>query len=283
MGSSGIGSQSLVNTMIGIKSTDNTKSRIPAVKKSTSSKRKPLNYNHREISGQILRAKKIQSAGTVLTRAKSKVAVLQRQAGSGEYNSREVANALAHARRMVRCAQVKISNLKQEEQERKNHMRKSKAKEIQISNKARQKLAKKENDFKQKIALEGIQEISKEKRKRIELVQKRRMHRNQERSLITEADMKYLKSMTKDSPDDSPATLDLSMEALSMAELQMMSQNQVNAKIESEIEAEVEAEISAETGIDYTVGNGTIASMPVSDAAISTSDAAVGASVDISL
>ena len=41
--------------------------------------------------------------------------MLQRCKASDQYHDSEVEIALAHAKRMVKCAQLKVSNLKQEE------------------------------------------------------------------------------------------------------------------------------------------------------------------------
>lgn len=77
--------------------------------------KKKLNYNPREIANQLQRVTKSRNAATVLTRAKSKVAVLQSAKASGQYKDSDVRIALAHARRMVECTRLKMRNLKEEE------------------------------------------------------------------------------------------------------------------------------------------------------------------------
>lgn len=112
-----VSNQASMTGTLSIRKSTNTFEQMAGVSSSGGTSKKQLNYNHRDISGQLLRAKKPQSASAALTRAKSKVSMLQRAAASGQYDSKEVANALAHARRMVRCAQLKVRNLREEERE----------------------------------------------------------------------------------------------------------------------------------------------------------------------
>lgn len=279
----GMNTQSAMVGTLTIKNTNNPQARMSAIGRTGSSTKakKQLNYNHREISGQIMRAKKAQNAANVLSRAKSKLATLQRQAGSGQYDTKEVANALAHARRMVRCAQLKVRNLRVEEQELKAHNRESSAKAQQKQNEVKRRVAQKEQELKKKVAVEEMQEVAREKRKRNEMVQKRRMHRNQERSRINEADMKYIKGLMEQPQGmdtnvsaGSCAMLDLSMEAAALAEVQMLAQAQ--QQMEAEIEAAIEAEFEAGSmAIDSGVAAGSLNT--------GASNALAGSMVDISV
>lgn len=294
-GAGSVQNQSAMAGTLTIKNANNSSLRMASVRKTENKQKKALNYNHREISGQLLRAKKAQSAGTVLTRAKSKLANLQRAAGSGQYDSKEVANAIAHARRMVRCAQLKVRNLRQEEQEQKSHQKKSGETEQQKNNEVKRRVSQKERALKNKVMLEEVQEVSQEKRKRNEMVQKRRMHRNQERSKINEADMKYIKAQLQDGKGVSSysaagqgAVLDLSMEAAAMAEVQrleMMTSQQLEAEIEAEVEAEIQAQVALEmSGAAMganTVGSSVAAGTGTADAAVSGGDAASTVNVSI--
>ena len=81
-------------------------------------KTKKLNYNYRDVSGRILRAKTSVSANLVVTHARTMVAVLRRRYGCGEYSDRELEIAIVHAEKMVRIAKKKVKNLKMEEGER---------------------------------------------------------------------------------------------------------------------------------------------------------------------
>lgn len=194
------------------------------------STKKSLNYNAKQISSQLIRATKSRTAAAVLTKAKSTVNNLQHCLGTGEYDDSEVQIALAHAKRMVKCAQSKVSNLKQEE-----------------------------NDLKQKMATEEIQQVQKEKSRRQEIIRKRRMHRNEERSNINEADMKYLQN-TMDykhggiSTAAGAATVDLSYVGLQMSELQQME-----AQTEAQMNAELNATADAGTVDTATCDSGSSA------------------------
>ena len=126
-----VDSQASMTGTLSIRKSTNTFEQMAGVSSSGGTSKKQLNYNHRDISGQLLRAKKPQSASAALTRAKSKVSMLQRAAASGQYDSREVANALAHARRMVRCAQLKVRNLREEEREQQSAQKENNGKSQQ--------------------------------------------------------------------------------------------------------------------------------------------------------
>ena len=148
--------------------------------------------------------------------------------------------ALAHAKRMVKCAQLKVGNLKQEEALKKSSERELASSKQQKKNEVKRCVAQKENEIRQKASIEELQQSMKEKEYCRELTQKRRMHRNQERSKIAEADMKYLQDRTNRSQGNCTSiagasgvgvTLDISSAAISMSELKML---------ETQIETEVE-------------------------------------------
>lgn len=272
--------------MLTIKNTNQPYARMAGVRRNTSKAKKQLNYNHREISGQIVRAKKVQGASNVLVRAKSKLAVLQRCAGTGQYDQREIANAIAHARRMVRCAQLKVRNLKEEEREQKAYQKENSAADRKREGEIKRRVAQKERELKGKIAIEETQEVLKQKRKRNEMLQKRRVHRNQEQGKINEADMKYLRGQTESgrgsySVAGTGAVLDLSMEAAAFAEMQMIEQEIQQA--EAQIEAQVEAEVAMEMGgtADFSGAGVSEVSAGAGDGGAAATEGA--ASVDVSV
>lgn len=267
-----------------MKNTNDPLARMGAMRKTAQKVKKPLNYNHRELSGQLLRAKKAQSASTALTRAKGKLAVLQRAAGSGQYDEKEIANAIAHARRMVRCAQLKVRNLRQEEQEQRAHRSESGAEEQQKKSEVKRRVATKERELEQKIAMARQQAGMVEKRQRNEMAQKRRAHRNQEYGKISEADMKYIKAELEAGrmpggsgfSGASGVIMDLSSTAAAMSEIAMMEQ-----QIQSQAEMEVEAEIAMEmAGMDMS---GAAAPGMTSGGGVSVDSGAAAGSVDISI
>lgn len=56
--------------------------------------KKALSYNPKEISSQILRAKKTVGAVRVLSRARAKLAMLKKAQSTGEYDSAELEKRL---------------------------------------------------------------------------------------------------------------------------------------------------------------------------------------------
>lgn len=132
--------------------------RSSSFSKSKSGK-KSLSYNPKEISSQIMRAKKAVGASQVLSRARAKLAMLKRAQATGEYDLAELENAIAHAKRMVDCAGMKVNNLREEDRLRK---------------KAQEKAEREQ--FKNARRLENL---------------KKRTHRQDENKALFDADSKY--------------------------------------------------------------------------------------------
>lgn len=123
--------------------------------------KKSLSYNPKEISSQILRARKTVGASQVLSRARAKLAMLKKAQATGEYDSAELENAIAHAKRMVECADMKVNNLREED-----------------------RLRKKAED-KEELKVEKLRNA-----KRLENL-KKRTHRQDENKALFDADTKY--------------------------------------------------------------------------------------------
>ena len=153
----------------------------------------------------------------------------------------------------------------------------------------KRRVAQKERQLKQKVAIENTQEVLRQKKKKNEMAQKQQRHRSQERGKIAEADFKYIKSQLEDGKgfgggssycEDSGFTLDISDAAMSMVELEMMAQNQ----IEAEAEAEVEAEMSLTDGGTLAVTTaGAVTAGSGAGTAPDAAPAAAGVSVDVSV
>ena len=251
---------------------------------STSKGKKQLNYNSKEISSQLMRASKSRNAAQVLTRAKSKVNSLQRCLGTGQYNDNEVRSAIIHAKRMVKCAQMKVRNLREEEQIGKNNDREHSEKELRQKSEVKRRVSRKEKELKTKVMLEETQQVIKEKSMRQELLRKRRLHRNQERSKISEADMKYLKDKMNERGSsysgDSGVAIELSSAAAGLSELQLSEHALELLENQVEMEVEIEMEIG---GADFS---GEMSAMSgTGDAAVTDSGAAAatGMTVDVSV
>lgn len=86
------------------------------VKKSaTNKKKKKLNYNFKEISRMIIRAKTTGSARQAVTKAKVRVGELRKKLRTDQYDSRELESAIIHAEQMERIARKKVKHLQEEE------------------------------------------------------------------------------------------------------------------------------------------------------------------------
>lgn len=256
--------------------------RLRASRKKNQRPKKKLKYNPREIANQLQRMSKSRNAAVVLTRAKSKVAVLQAAKASGQYKDSDIRVAMAHARRMVECSRMKVRNLKEEEliksRDNRDHTVKEQKKRAEVKRRVHQK----EQDIKLKMAIEENQQILKEKMRRQVLSQKRRMHRSEEQGKITEADMKYLQRMGE---GDQPAySIDLGSVALelSFAAEQLAQLQRIEMQMEQQVEVQVEMEMS---GMEASGMGATSAEAGQALPGASSAGAAgvQGASVDVSV
>ena len=190
------------------------------VSKSTTNKKKPkrLNYNYRDVSGRILRAKTSVSATLVVTHARTMVAVLRRRYGCGEYNDRDLEIAIIHAEKMVRIAKKKLKNLKMEETGRRTSEAEKAQEELEEENslstadmqseekeisaeELRDMIRELEQELQQLAAENSFDDLMDEclgaggavSEEDLERIKKK--HRCDEMRQIVEADMKYLKAM----------------------------------------------------------------------------------------
>lgn len=76
---------------------------------------------------------------------------MQRYAATGEYDSKEISAAVAHARRMVECAQLKVRHLKQEEIENRKYKSENKSEVTQKKGEIKRRAANKERELKEKL------------------------------------------------------------------------------------------------------------------------------------
>lgn len=96
-------------------------------------KKKPLQYNFKQISSQIMMAKTSNSASRVATRAHSKVAELLRKRKIGDYDDKELEAAIAHAKRIERVARKRVKHLTEEENAKKHGFQTNKLEEDRLS------------------------------------------------------------------------------------------------------------------------------------------------------
>lgn len=181
-------------------------------------KYKKLNYNYREVSGRILRAKTSVSARQVVAHARTMVAVLRRRYGCGEYNDKDLEIAIIHAEKMVRIAKKKLKNLKAEELAQRTSEAEKATEELEEDNsegteetqpesgemdkeKLRKMIRRMEQELQELVAENSMDELTQEclggggKMSEEELKQMKKKHRCDEMRRIVEADMKYLKAM----------------------------------------------------------------------------------------
>lgn len=233
-----------------VSSTDSAKRRAGVSKKSNQNKvkKKNVNYNPREIRSALTRVKKAQSAGQVLAQAKGKLANLLKAKGTGQFNESELAAAIIHARRMVRCAQMKTRNLKQEEQLQKRHAAEAKAEEQQQKNDIKLRVKRKEQSLKQKAKTEKSQKVQKQKRQQMELMQRRRIHRNMEHGKMEEADLEYKKNMGNAARSSDSTEFEQVYVPMDGVEVELSEDGMelTEAQIEAQIEQQVEMMIAAE-------------------------------------
>lgn len=113
MGVTGVGSPR--DNSIAIKKPDGTVVARITRTKSNNKKKKKLNYNYREISGQLMRTATSVGARVVMIRAFNKVGTLYRKLRSGDYNEKEVERAIAHAEQIAAVAKKRMKHLQEEE------------------------------------------------------------------------------------------------------------------------------------------------------------------------
>lgn len=212
IGSSGIGT-------ITFRKADGTVSGTMGVSKSSSKKKKKLNYNYREISGELMRARTSTNARMVRTRAFSKVATLHRKLRSGEYNEREVEKAIIHAEQIARVARKKVKHLQEEERLKKGgpceaEMEEEKEEfsledlgleeleDVDLDSEEMRKLMEELEETLEELEeledMDGLEELTgtaQEDMDPEDLKLLKKKHRAKELKEIVEADMKYLRAL----------------------------------------------------------------------------------------
>lgn len=242
---------------------------------SNQNKKKKLNYNPRELSLAILCAKKSLSAGRVTAMAQSKLISLSKCKGTGQYNDAEVNMAIAHAKRMVQCAKLKTQNLLQEERSKKRFENEAKADLRREKNEIKAKVARKERNLEQETNIERIQRVQKQKSQKRELMRKKKFHRSHEQSKLNEADMDYLKQQLRGLREPYSAsrsfsagvTVDLSAEAMQLAEVQM-EQQLTEAQIAQQVAQQMAVGMEGAGAMGSSVGSAASAAAATVDVVV---------------
>lgn len=189
--------------------------------KSVKKKKKSLKYNFKGISSQVLKAKKSSNAGQVVIRARGQVANLRKKLSTGDYDSRELANAIIHAERILKVAKKRKKHLleeenakrqggiyinKLEEEQEENMEDKFSQDTFELSSEEIKELLKQLEEDMQELLQEAeennglgelndLLEISQGDMKPEDLDKLKKKHRMEELRDIMDADMKYLKAM----------------------------------------------------------------------------------------
>lgn len=151
---------------IELKSADGTVTGSITITKTSQKKQKRLQYNFKEISGRIMRARTPGNARQAAATARQKAAQLRRMRKSGLYDDKEMQSAILHAEAIARVAKKRMRHLEEEEREEQG------------------------GGF-----CEGGLEDNAEELIAEELEQIKKKHRSGELREIAEADMKYLKAL----------------------------------------------------------------------------------------
>jgi hypothetical protein len=183
------------------------------VTKAAKKSQKRLTYNYKKVSAQILQAKTANSAGKAVTQARVQVAQLRKKLRTGEYDDKELENAIIHAERIARAAKKKEKHLEEEERmkpeggvceassedaEEKSQDGFTDTSDVESSDEYRQLMKKLQETIKKlddamAESLEtGIDEFSEDIDPE-DFAMLKKKHRLEELREITEADMNYLK------------------------------------------------------------------------------------------
>ncbi|MDE7284172.1 MAG: hypothetical protein K2N85_11420 [Lachnospiraceae bacterium] len=199
---------------------------ISKPKKSSTRRKKRLNYNYKKVSNQILQSKTTESAQRTVGKARRMVATLKRKLRSSEYDDGELKNAIIHAEKMVRIAKKRKKHIEEEERAEKTGVYTDdvvqEEKETSDSEKADKEREAEENEKKlremeQKLAElmeetveETMEETMRESLNELadgllgaahtnmdpeDIERLKKQHRSDELREIIEADMKYLKAL----------------------------------------------------------------------------------------
>ena len=223
MGVTGVGSPR--DNSIAIKKADGTVVARITRAGGKNKKKKKLNYNYREISGQLMRAATSVGARVVMVRAFQKVGTLYRKLKSGEYSEKEVERAIAHAEQIAMVAKKRMKHLQEEER-----LKKGGPCEAEMEEEAKEAETRKpvpenaENAENAELDSEEIERLMKELEATLEEIERmeqmeqmggleeavtglqedmdpedlkllKKKHRSKELKEIMEADMKYLKAL----------------------------------------------------------------------------------------
>lgn len=100
---------------IELKRADGTVAGSITITRTVKKKQKRLQYNFKEMSTRIMRAKTSGNARQAMTNARQKVAFLRKMQKSGVYDDKELQSAILHAEAIARVAKKRMKHLQEEE------------------------------------------------------------------------------------------------------------------------------------------------------------------------
>lgn len=211
-----IGSNNSYKTSISLKKPDGSVVATISFSKPKAKKKKRLSYNFKKISNQILMSKTSANAGKVLNKARVNVITLLMQKKSGDYDDKELKDALEHARSMERIAKKRKKHMEEEERaeqggetlisegiEENSELENTDDDwENELSDEELQELAQELKELTEESLEESLKEMADELISTVhddmskeEIDDLKRRHRADELKAIIEADMKYLKAL----------------------------------------------------------------------------------------
>ncbi len=110
-----IGGSSSGRQVISVKDAGGSVKATISVSKPGIKRKKPLRYNFKEISMQIMMAKTSGNARSVAAKARRKTGMLQRKRKNEDYDEQELELAIAHAKKLERIAKKRMKHLEAEE------------------------------------------------------------------------------------------------------------------------------------------------------------------------
>ncbi len=209
-----------ISTTIPLKNRDGSSAGSIKISKNDKKKKKRLQYSFKSISSQIMMTKTSNSASQVLTKARGKVAMLQRNLDNDDYDDTELRHAIIHAKKMERIAKKRMKHLMEEEnakQQKNMPIQDCESGVPELPDQEQEELEMNEEELRQ--LMEELQQLMNESMTELidetgledladelvtasqqdmapeDLEQLKKRHRSDELRQIMEADMKYLKAM----------------------------------------------------------------------------------------
>lgn len=214
----GIGSYNSSKTSMAIKNADGSTAATITITKPAKKKTKRLPYNFKKVSSQIMMSKTSTGARKAVTLARGTLVMLLRKVKTGEYDDKELENAIIHARKMERIARKRMKHMQQEERAKQSGSalldleeyeeseseteETGEEQDFELSEEELEELMQELQEFMKEFQEESLQELADELLASVpedvdpeELERLKKKHRSEELQEIVKADMEYLKAL----------------------------------------------------------------------------------------